>query len=336
MRSFGSDNHSGIHPQILEAIANANVDHALAYGDDPFTKQAEAVLADVFGASHSFMVLNGTGANILALGCATDSFNSIIAAKTAHINVDECGAPEKFTGCKISTVQTPDGKLTPALVEPMLSDFGFQHHSQPKVISISQPTELGTVYTKEEIDALASLAHSKGMFLHIDGARLANAIVATGQNPRSMVECADIVSLGGTKNGMMIGEAILVLNDALQPNVVYRRKQAAQLASKMRFISAQFLAYLKDDLYLKMAGHSNQMAKYLEAQLTDIPQITITQKVETNAVFARLPREVSEKVSAEYFYYLWDEPQCEARWMASFNTTTAEIDSFVACIKANL
>ena len=338
MHSFGSDNHSGIHPDILKAIEEANRDHVHGYGEDIHTETAQKLFADIFGCKESYIVFNGTGANVFALKCATRSFNSVICAATAHINVDECGAPEHHTGCKLVTVPTPDGKLTPDNVMPVLTGFGFQHHAQPKVISISQPTELGTLYTLDEIKALAGLAHSHGMFLHIDGARLSNAIAALGCTPKELTlgTGADLISLGGTKNGMMIGEAVLFFNPALcTGNGMYERKQAMQLASKMRFISAQFYAYLKDGLWLKMAAHSNRMAQYLKERIGEIPQIRITQKVETNGIFAIMPKELAEKVRKRYFFYTWDEAKDEVRWLTSFDTTTEDIDNFIAYIKEN-
>ena len=336
MKSFGSDNHSGIHPSILAALAAANEGHCPAYGDDPHTERLKAELKRRFGCADSCVVFNGTGANVLALKVLTDSWNAVICAATAHIQVDECGAPEKHTGCKLLAVETPDGKLTPERVRPLLHGFGFQHHAQPRVVSISQPTELGTLYTLEEMRALADLAHAHGMYLHVDGARLANALAATGCTPEAMTrDCgADAVSLGGTKNGLMAGEAVLFFREELCGTVMYERKQMTQLASKMRFISAQLNAYLKDDLYIRLAERSNRAAAYLAERLEKIPQVRITQPVQTNAVFAVLPPAVRERLMREYCFYIWNEETGEVRWMTSFDTERTDTDAFADRIEA--
>lgn len=334
MKSFGSDNHSGIHPKILEAIALSNRDHCIAYGGDPYTAQAEARFAELFGPETGvFFAFNGTGANVLGLMSATRPFNSILSVDTAHINVDECGAPEKATGCKVITMPNRAGKLTVEAAKSMLHGFDFEHHSQPGVISISQATELGTLYTTSEIRDLTDLAHQYGLYLHIDGARFANAIAASGVTPKEMVQGADLLSFGGTKNGMMIGEAVVVLNPELGQYLKYQRKQSMQLCSKMRFIAAQFLAYLKDDLWLEMARHSNAMAQLLYRQVQEIPGVTLTQVPEANSVFAILPDGITEQLMEEYFFYVWDESTGEVRWMCSFDTTEQDIENFVAAIK---
>lgn len=336
MRSFGSDNHSGIHPEIIEAIIEANDNHALGYGDDPYTKRLEQVLSDTFGCSSSYVVFNGTGANVFALKNITESFSSIIAAESAHINVDECGAPEKHTGCKIVTLKSDDGKITPEMVTPHLAHLGVEHHSQPKVISISQPTELGTLYTIEEIKALANLAHNAGLYLHIDGARLANAVAALGCTPKEMTLDAgvDVVSLGGTKNGLMIGEAVMFFNN-LGGKALFERKHLTQLYSKQRFISAQLIAYLKEDLWLRLATHSNKMAQLLKEGIDTLNDVTVTQKVETNAIFAILPEEKVKKLSEHYFFYTWDESTGEVRWMTSFDTTPEDVSHFISILKVD-
>ena len=336
MKSFGSDNHSGVHSSILAALAAANEGHCPAYGDDPHTERLKAELKRRFGCADSCVVFNGTGANVLALKVLTDSWNAVICAATAHIQVDECGAPEKHTGCKLLTVETPDGKLTPERVRPLLHGFGFQHHAQPRVISISQPTELGTLYTLEEMRALADLAHAHGMYLHVDGARLANALAATGCTPEEMTRgCgADAVSLGGTKNGLMVGEAVLFFREELCGAVMYERKQMTQLASKMRFVSAQLNAYLEGDLYIRLAERSNRAAAYLAERLERIPQVRITQPVQTNAVFAVLPAAVRERLMREYCFYIWNEETGEVRWMTSFDTERVDVDAFADRIEA--
>ena len=336
MKSFGSDNHSGIHPEILAAIAAANDTHAIAYGDDVITKRLEQKFKTLFGEEASiFPVFNGTGANVLCLQALMQSHNAVICAESAHINVDECAAPERFTGAKLLTVPTNDGKLTPELVQHHLHGFGFLHHAQPKVISISQSTEYGTLYTPQEIKALADLAHSHNMYLHIDGARLSNAAAAL-QLPFHAFTTdvgVDAISFGGTKNGLMIGEVVVLLRQELTDDFKYKRKQSAQLYSKMRFMSAQLEALLTNDLYLRNASHANAMAKLLAEKLADIPSVTITQKVEVNVVFAVLPRPLIDELLKKYVFYEWNEEANEVRWMCSFDTTEQDIEEFVNDIK---
>ncbi|MDR2936258.1 MAG: low specificity L-threonine aldolase [Rikenellaceae bacterium] len=335
MKSFGSDNHSGIHPAILGAIAAVNTAHAVAYGDDPATQRAVGLLKEMFGEmADVYFVFNGTGANVLALKTLTRSYEAAVCAATAHIWTDECGAPERQVGCKLLPVAAPDGKLTPELVLPRLQGFGFPHHSQPRVISISQPTELGTLYTVDEIRALADLAHKYGMYLHVDGARFGNAVAALDVSPREMIvdTGVDALSFGGTKNGLMLGEAVLFLDPMLSGNAMYERKQAMQLASKMRFVSAQFEAYLTDGLWLKLATHSNALARRLAEGVSQIEGVELTQPTQVNGVFALLPREAIERLLRDYSVYVWDETRDEVRWMTSFDTTAAEVDEFLAAI----
>lgn len=336
MISFGSDNHSGIHPNILAAISEANVDHDFAYGDDKISSLAKEKFNELFGREvDTFFMFNGTGTNVTILKSITNTYNSILAPATAHINVDECGAPEKHTGCKLVAIDIPNGKLTPELVKPYLTGFGFCHHSQPKVISISQTTELGTVYSKEEIKALADLAHEYDMYLHIDGARIANGVVASGCTLKELTVDAgvDAMSFGGTKNGLMIGEVAIFFNRELATHFEYERKQAMQLYSKMRFVATQFIAYLTDDLWLTLATNANMQAKYLESRLKEINFITLTQNVEANAVFAIIPKDKIEVIREKYFFYDWNENKNEIRLMCSFNTTKQHIDEFIRYIK---
>lgn len=334
MKSFGSDNHSGIHPRILKAIGDANTSHVEAYGYDPYTKALQEELQKIFGCASSFVVFNGTGANVFALKNILNTYDAIIAASSAHIAVDECGAPEKHTGCKIITINTPDGKLTPDIIIPKLVWRGSEHHSQPKVISISQPTELGTLYTPEEIRALSDLAHENDMYLHVDGARLANAIAALNCDPKAIsIEAGvDIMSFGGTKNGMMIGEVVMFFNDSIGERAYFERKHLTQLYSKQRFISAQFLEYLKDNLWLELASNANAMARLLASQIRRFEIIEITQKVETNAIFAIIPLALREYLLQHYVFYVWDENVGEIRWMTSFDTNKNDIQALVVLI----
>lgn len=335
-KGFASDNNSGIHPLILKAIEEANHGHVAGYGHDSYTEEAVQCFRELFGDDTGvYFVFNGTGANVLGLSALTQSYHSIICAESAHIQTDECGAPEKFTGCKLLPVDSPDGKITPGKVERHLEGFGFEHHSQPGVISISQVTEMGTLYQPDEIRALAGLAHSHGMYLHMDGARISNAAVALDLPFREFTrDCGvDVLSFGGTKNGMMTGEAVLFFNPALCGSIPYLRKQSMQLNSKMRFVSAQFIPYFREELWKKNAAHANRMAKILEAEIRRIPAITITQKVEANGIFAIVPPEIIPPLRENYFFYMWNEPASEVRWMTSFDTTEEEIAGFVQLIQ---
>lgn len=338
-RGFGSDNHSGISPEVLKAIERVNVDHAVAYGDDEYCSATEELFREQFGEqTRVFFVFNGTGSNVLCMDAMVRSHHAVVCASTAHVNVDECGAPQRLTGCRLLTVDTPDGKLTPELVRTQLHGFGFAHHSQPKVISITQPTELGTVYTIEEIKALSKLAKSYDMYLHVDGARLANAAVALNCSFKEMTtDCGvDAVSFGGTKNGLMLGEAVVLLNVSLADDFQYRRKQAMQLCSKMRFVAAQFDAYFYDDLWRRNALHSNKMAALLYEKVKDLPSLEVMYPVQANGVFVRLPRQVWKTLQEDYFFYDWDEDADVVRWMCSFDTTEDDIEAFVSKLKSLL
>ena len=336
-RGFASDNNSGVHPQILQAISKANLGHTIGYGDDVFTENAIKKFKMFFGEnSEVYFVFTGTAANTLGLKAITNSYNSIICAETAHINVDECGAPEKFTGCKLIPIPTENGKITPEQIRKHLHGFGFEHHSQPKTISITQSTEMGTVYTIEEINEITKLAHEFGMFVHMDGARISNAAVALNKDFKEFTRDAgvDVLSFGGTKNGMMFGEALIFFDKKLSEDFKYYRKQGMQLFSKMRFIAVQFEEFLSDDLWRKNAEHSNKMAKILETEVRKIPQIQITQPVQTNAVFAIIPKEIIPILQQKYFFYVWDENKSEVRWMTSFDTTEDDIYDFTTHLQA--
>lgn len=335
-RGFGSDNHSGVSPEIIEAINNANHDHALAYGDDEWTERLNHLFQDTFGpTARPYLVFNGTGANVLNIDAMCRSHHAVICAETAHINVDECGAPQRIVGCRLLTVDTPEGKLTPLLVQKRMHGFGFEHHSQPRAISITQSSELGTLYSIDEIKALADMAHHHNMYLHMDGARLANAAVALGCTMKAMTTDAgvDCLSFGGTKNGMLMGEAAVLLNPELDVDIKYRRKQMGQLCSKMRFMAAQFEAYLTSGVWKRNAAHSNHMALLLYNELRNVDGIKIMYPVQVNSVFAQLPRQVWQALQKEYFFYDWDEEMDVVRWMCSFDTTEDDIHQFVAALK---
>lgn len=335
-RGFASDNNSGVHPSILKAISSVNEGHVIAYGGDPYTERAISRIKDYFGENiEVFFVFTGTAANVLGLKASTQSWNSVICAETAHIQCDECGAPEFFTGCKLLSVSTPDGKLTVEGIKKHMHGFDFEHHAQPKIISITQATELGTVYTPGEISEICEYAHKHGMLVHMDGARICNAAAGSGISFREMTSDAgiDVLSFGGTKNGLMYGEAIIFFNTSLARNFKYIRKQGMQLASKMRYIAAQFDAMLTDDLWLKNASHANQMSKLLEKEVSQIPFIRITQKVQINGVFAIIPPEIIPDLQKEYFFYEWNESTSEVRWMTSWDTTEEDIMGFVKILR---
>ncbi len=336
MRSFASDNNSGVHPLVMEALRRANDDHAVGYGDDPWTEEAIRKIREVFTPDcEPLFVFNGTGSNAVALQLCTRPYHSIICAETAHIYVDECGSPARMTGCQIRPVATPDGKLTPDLIRPYLCHFGEQHHSQPGVIYLSQCTELGTVYKPEEITALTELAHRHGMYVHMDGARLANACAALNLGFRELTaDCGvDVLSFGGTKNGLMLGESVIVFNEVLKKEAYFVRKQSAQLASKMRYLSCQFTAYLTDDLWLKNATHANRMGALLYDGLKELPGVSFTQKVESNQLFLTMPRRVVDELLKSYFFYFWNEDIGEIRFVTSFDTKKEDIEELLQSVK---
>lgn len=338
MRSFGSDNNSGVDPRIMQALMGANNDHTIAYGDDQWTREAEEAIRTLLEDRDikPFFLFNGTGANVIALQACTLPFHSIICAATAHIAVDECGAPVKMTGAALKEIPTPDGKLTPALVRPYLHGFGFEHHSQPKVIAISQTTELGTLYTPQEIKALADLVHSHDMYLFMDGTRVANACAFLNVSLREMTIAAgvDIFTLGGTKNGLMFGEALVPLRKELAENIKYYRKQTTQLYSKMRFISAQFISYLNENIWLENARRSNDAAQKLYEEINGIEGIEITQPVQSNALFLILPGEIADKLRERYFFYDWDAARHEVRLVCSWDTTDEDIRDFAGYLRS--
>jgi len=332
MRSFASDNNSGIHPSVLQAIVDANHNHCIAYGDDLWTEKARQSLKQVFGEkAEVFFVFNGTGANVLALQSCLSTYHCVLAASTAHIAVDECGAPEFMTGSSLKTIPTPDGKLTPDHISPWLSYIGVEHHSQPKVIYISQCTEMGTVYTINEIKALTDFAHRHQMYVHMDGARLANAAAVLGKSLKeTSLDCGiDILSLGGTKNGMMMGEAVITFRKELSDNMKYIRKQSAQLCAKMRYLSAQFIAYMENDLWLQNARHANRMAQYLRNEMAAIHPFTFTQATDANILLLKLPQTVIEQLLQKHFFYIWNDAEGEIRLVTSWDTTEEDIKSFI-------
>jgi threonine aldolase len=344
-RGFASDNYAGIHPEVLAAIAEANGGHQVAYGEDVYTAELQRVMKSHFGdQAETFPVFNGTGANVTALTSLLPRWGAVVSAKTAHINTDEGGAPERVSGLKLLTVEVPDGKLTPELIDLEAWGWGDEHRAQPLAVSITNTTELGTLYSVDEIRAISDHAHSLGMKVHLDGARISNAAAALGVPLREFTTDAgvDILSFGGTKNGLMYGEAVVVLNPEASEGLTYLRKLNMQLASKMRFVSAQLIALLADDLYLRSAGHANAMAARLRSSLEaeiaagTIRGLSFSQATDANAVFAVLPAGVADTLRKSFRFYDWDAAANEVRWMASFDTTEADIDAFVAAISREL
>lgn len=343
-KSFASDNWSGVCPEIMEALQKANQGHNQAYGEleDPFSIKAKEKFVENFGPDIDvFFVYNGTAANVLGVAHLMNSYHAIVAAHTAHLNEDECAAPEKFLGSKILEVETENGKIKAEQIKPFLQSIGFQHHAQPKVISISQVTEMGTIYTPEEIKQLADFAHNNNMFLHVDGARIANAAASLKVDFKTMITNTgvDVLSFGGTKNGLMFGEVVVFFNKTFAIDFEYRRKQAMQLHSKMRFIASQFEAYLTDELWRRNATHANNMAKILEKEINSIPQLQVSQEVKANGVFVYMPAEIIEKVQKKYFFHIWNETPKgkngykEVRLMCSWDTSQDDIDGFILAVK---
>lgn len=331
-RSFGSDNHSGVHPAIIEAIEKANTGHAVAYGGDSLSERFSERIKEIFGdTAELVIVFNGTGANVVALRAATQPFQSIIAPQTGHIAVDECGSPEFMTGASVKTVDSTNGKLTPELLKPLLHGFGNEHHSQPKTVYISQCTELGTVYTPEEISTLADFLHRYNMYLYMDGARIANAAVSLGKSLKEITaDCGvDILGFGGTKNGMMMGESVIAFRPELAANLKYIRKQSAQLFSKMRYVSSQFLAYLENGLWAQNARHANAMAQLLRKGISSAGDFEFTQPTEANVVLVKMPKQLTDRLLKNHFFYIWNEPVNEIRLVTSWDTNETDIERFL-------
>lgn len=331
---FISDNASGVHPQVMKAMAEANQGHQVAYGHDDYTAQAQTHFRRHFGDQVELLfTLTGTAANVLALQSVLRSFEAVICADSAHLQVDECGAPEKFLGCKLLTAASQTGKITPASIQPLLRDIHLIHRVQPKVVSVAQCTEWGTVYTPAELKTLSAFCHDHGLLLHLDGARLCNAAAALGLSLKEVsADCGvDLLSFGGTKNGLMGAEAVLFFEPELAKHAGFYRKQAMQLASKMRFIAAQFCALLEGDLWRENAAHSNRMARLLAEQVGDCVEIVMP--VETNVVFARLPRNCIEPLQKHYRFAVWNSDEAIVRWMTSYDTGAEDVRKFAAIIR---
>lgn len=339
IKSFASDNNAPVHESVIRAIAEANHGDAIGYGDDVHTLEAEQKFREQFGKGiAAYFLCTGTGANVSALDHITRSYHAVICSDKAHLHQDECGAPEKYIGCKLLRLPSADGKIKTEQMRPLMHSLGFPHHAQPKVISITQATELGRVYSIEEIKEIALFAKEYNLYVHMDGARLANAAASLKVSLAEMTKFAgvDVLSFGGTKNGAMAAEAVVFFNQELAQEYEYTRKQSMQLMSKMRYISAQFSALLTNDLWLQNARHANAMAALLADKISEIDGVEITQMVETNAVFATLSPEAIEKLKRKYFFYMWDATRNEVRWMTAFNTTEEDIENFVEALKEAL
>jgi threonine aldolase len=339
VRGFASDNYAGVHPEVLAALALANGGHQVAYGEDVYTEHLQQVVRGHFGATaEAYPVFNGTGANVVALQAVTDRWGAVICAESAHINTDEGGAPEQVAGIKLLTVPTPDGKLTPELIDRQAFGFDDEHRAMPQVVSITQSTELGTVYTPDEIRAICDHAHAHGMTVHLDGSRLANAAASLDVPMRALTNAAgvDLLSLGGTKNGAMYGEAVVVVDKQRVRRMKHLRKTSMQLASKMRFVSVQLEALLAKDLWLRNARQANEMAQRLAEGARAVDGVEILYPVQSNAVFARLPHAVTERLQKRFRFYFWDEAAGDVRWMCAYDTTEDDVDAFVAALKEEM
>lgn len=335
-RSFASDNAAGAHPEVLEAIERANHGHALAYGDDEYTRRCEALFRELFDAPvETLLTFNGTGANVLALAMLLGPGEAVVCTNAAHIAVDETGAPERYLGAKLIDLPTPDGKLRPQQLRELEHLLGVQHHAQPGVVSITQSTELGGVYSIEEIAELCDTAHGLGMRVHLDGARLANATAALGGTTEALramtIEAGvDVVTFGGTKNGLLGGEAVIVCDPARLGAGRFLRKQVTQLPSKMRFVAAQFVALLADDLWLRSASHANAMATELHRATSSIPGVVLGEPPTVNSVFPILPAELIRPLQEWCFFWDWDVARHQVRWMTAWDTTSDDVSAFAA------
>jgi len=332
-KSFGSDNHAGAHPEVIRAITDANAGDSVPYGDDEWTRRATAELTAAFRGREALFVFNGTAANVLGISLLLRPHEAVICAESSHLNVDECGATERVLGSKLLTVPTPDGKLTPELVASRLPGRCDVHRVQPRVVQIAQVTELGTCYSLEELNELGEFCRTEGLYLYVDGARLANAAAYLGCDLADLAAAADVLSFGGTKNGALAAEAVIVMRRELAGSGPFYRKQQMQLGSKMRFMAAQFAALMEDKLWLRGAQHANAMAARLAAGLAGVPDVTIRYPVQSNAVFAALNPPRIAALQREWTFYTWSESEHVVRWMTAFDTTEADVDSFVEAIR---
>ncbi len=334
-KSFGSDNHAGAHPEVIQAIAAANAGDALPYGADEWTARASSDLCAAFGAASAFFVFTGGAANVLGISLLLRPFEAVICAESSHLNVDECGATERILGNKLLTVATPDGKLTPELIASRLTGRGDEHRAQPRVVEIAQVTELGTCYTLDELRRLSKLCRSEGLYLYVDGARLANAAAYLGCELAELAAQVDVLSFGATKNGAVAAEAVIVMREEFMADVPFLRKQQMQLGSKMRFIAAQLTALLEDKLWLRSAHHANAMAARLAAGVTGLPGVAVRYPVQSNAVFAALSPGRIRALQRDWTFHTWSEDEGVVRWMTAFDTSQDDVDAFIEAIRVS-
>jgi threonine aldolase len=338
-KSFGSDNHAGVHPAVIAAMAAANEGDAVAYGDDDVTRAAVAGLCELAGAHSAYLVFTGTAANILGLSLMVRPYEAVICAESSHLNIDECGAAERVLGCKLLTVPTPDGKLTPGLIATKLTGLGDEHRVQPRVIEIAEATELGTCYSLDELRELRTFAQQHGLLTLIDGARIANAAAYLGCPLADIAACADVLTFGGSKNGALGVEGVLVMTDWLADGAQYLRKQQMQLSSKMRYLGAQVSALLKDGLWLANASHANAMASRLASALSDLPGVRLAYPVQANGVFTEVDRATGLQFEKDLNIQMWSESDngsCVVRWMTAFDTSAADVDRLAAAVEASI
>lgn len=336
-KSFGSDNHAGAHPAVLSALAAANAGDATAYGADPLTERAASRLREAFGAAEAFFVFGGTAANVLGLSLMLRPFEAVICAESAHLNEDECGAAERALGSKLLAVHAPDGKLTPDLIASGLAGRGNEHRAQPRAVEIAQATEVGTCYSLDELREISEFCRANDLLLYVDGARLANAAAYLDCRLADLAAHADVLSFGGTKNGGMGAEAVIVMNGALAAAMPFQRMQLMQLASKMRFLAAQFIALLDDELWLRNAQNANALAQRLADGVRGVPRLRLAYPVQANAVFATLARDQVAALQQDWNFHVWadlDGQESIVRWMTAFDTSEADVDAFVAAIRA--
>jgi threonine aldolase len=338
-KSFGSDNHAGVHPAVMAALSAANAGDVVAYGDDDLSRRAESMLCAASGAARALFVFNGTAANVTGLSLMLRPFEAVICAETSHLNVDECGAAERILGSKLLAVPTPDGKLTPDLIARRLEGRGDEHRAQPRVVQLAQLTEVGTCYSLAELRAIQDFCRENGLLIYIDGARLANAVAHLGCSLADVAACADVLSFGGTKNGALGVEAILVMAGSLAVSSLFQRKQLMQLSSKMRFLSAQIVGLLEDDVWLKNAGQANAMASRLAAAIGRLPGVGLAYAMEGNGVFAEMDQEVARALQRDWRFHVWSADgngRCVVRLMAAFDTTEADVDALAEAVRDGL
>jgi threonine aldolase len=338
-KSFGSDNHAGVHPAVMAALAAANTGDVVAYGDDDLSRRAETMLCAASGAARALLVFNGTGANVTGLSLMLRPFEAVICAETSHLNVDECGAAERILGSKLLAVPTPDGKLTPGLIARRLGGRGDEHRAQPRVVQLAQLTEVGTCYSLAELHAMRDFCRENGLLIYIDGARLANAAAQLGCSLADLAACADVLSFGGTKNGALGVEALLVMNGSLATSALFLRKQLMQLSSKMRFLSAQIVGLLEDDVWLKNAEQANAMARRLAAAVGGLPGVGLAYPMEGNGVFAEIDQDLAASLQRDWRFHVWSADghgRCVVRWMTAFDTTEADVDALADAVRDRL